>query len=139
MVDYQTLSQDDIAAISFLHKTGQAIRAISNQTSVSVCEAKRYMKCVAELGGNKITAKKKTPRNTRETFLCTVRVVHRDVEHNPRVSARKIRQVNLGLLGNVFGRIISRCVYDDLQYLSYAARTIFVVTVAQQEKKLPIL
>ena len=94
------------------------------------------MKRITELCGNEIPAKKKPPGNTRKTSLRTLRVVHREVERNPRVSARKIREDNLGLLGNVSVRILSRHIHDDLQYLSYAARPKPVVIVAQQEKRL---
>lgn len=136
MVRYQILSRDDIAAISALHKAGHSTRAISDQTGVSVRQVQRYVKRMGELGGNKIPAKKKPPGNTRKTSLRTLRVVHREVERNPRVSARKIREDNIGLLNNVSVRTLSRRIHDDLQYLSYAARPKPVVTVAQQEKRL---
>ena len=136
MVRYHTLSRDDIAAISALHKAGHSTRDISDQTGVSVRQLQRYVKRITELSGNEIPATKKSPGNTRKTSLRTLRVVHREVERNPRVSARKIREDNLGLLGNVSVRTLSRRIHDDLQYLRYAARPKPVVTVAQQEKRL---
>ncbi|XP_050699101.1 uncharacterized protein LOC126986769 [Eriocheir sinensis] len=136
MVRYQILSRDDIAAISALHQAGHSTRAISDQAGVSVRQVQRYVKRTGELGGNKIPAKKKPPGNTRKTSLRTLRVVHREVQRNPRVSARKIREDNLGLLSNVSVRTLSRRIHDDLQYLSYAARPKPVVTVAQEKKRL---
>ena len=133
---YQILSRDDIAAISVLHKAGHSTRAISDYSGVSVHQVQRYVKRMAELGCNKITTKKKPPGSTRKTSLRTLRVVHLEVERNPRVSARKIREDNLGLLSNVSVRTLSRCIHDDLEYLSYAAWPKPVVTVAQQEKRL---
>ena len=59
MVGYQTLPRDDIAAILALHKAGQAIRAISNQTSVSVRKGKRYTRCVADSAATKLPPRKK--------------------------------------------------------------------------------
>ena len=94
------------------------------------------MKRVAELGGNKILTKKKPPENTRKTSLRTLRVVHFEVECNPRISARKIREDNLGLLSNVSVRTLSHRIHNDIEYLSYAAWPKPVVTVAQQEKRL---
>lgn len=133
---YQMLSRDDIVAISSLHKAGHSKRDISNQTGVSVRQVQRYMKRMAEIGGNEIPAKKKPPGNTRKTSRRTLRVVHLEVERNPRISARKIREDNLALLNNVSVRTLSRRIHDDLQYLSYAARPKPVVSVVQQEKRL---
>ena len=114
MVRYQMLSRDDIVAISSLHKAGHSTRAISDQTGVSVLHVQCHVMRITELGGNKIPAQKKPPRNTRKTSLHTLRVVHCDAEINPRVSAREIRENILGLLGNVFVRTLFRCMHDNL-------------------------
>ena len=132
---YQTLSRDNIAAITTLHKAGHTTWAICNQTGVKCPPFKREVKRVTELGDSKITTEKKMPGNTRKTFLRTLRVVHRVAESNPRVLARKIRQVNLGLLGNVFVKTISCRLHDDLHTRATQRGPSLCYTVAQKRKR----
>ena len=77
MVGYNTLSRDDIIAITSLHKAGHATRAVSEQTGVSVCQIQRYVKRLVETEDNKTPEKIKTtwqnpldfPQNSENSLL----------------------------------------------------------------------
>jgi len=136
MARYNVLTRDDIAAIASLHKAGHFTRDIAEQTGVTFRQVQRYVKRMTEAGDDKLPMKKKPPGKTHKTSLRTLRLVHRELECNPRVSARKIKEDNPRLLSNVSVRTLSRRIHDDLHYHSYKGRPKPVVSDAQQQKRL---
>ena len=62
-------------------------------------------------------------------------MLHRQVSHNARSTARELKETNPGLLGSVSVRSIEQFLHDDLGYCSYRARHKPLLTAVQKAKR----
>ena len=133
---YRTTSREDTSAVIALYKVKKTVLEIVEQTGIPARTVQRLIKRYKENGEAFLPVPK--PRPGRPTLISprTKAVINRQLNNNPRLSAREVKQNNPNLLGNVAIRTVSKCLHDDLGFRSYRARRKPMTTVRQQENRL---
>ncbi|KAG7177742.1 putative Transposable element Tcb1 transposase-like 9, partial [Homarus americanus] len=116
------LKTDVVADIVTLHKGKKSNKEISAITGVPLRSVQRWTKKFEDGGGVEDPAHKKRPGRPRVTTPRTLKVIQRQVDKEPRISARQLKEKNPQLLGHVAERTVRKILHDDLKYKCVARK-----------------
>ena len=110
------LKPPDIAAIAYLAKAGHKPKYISETTGISLRSCERWSKAFRDNNYQDLPLPKKPQGKARKVSPRGVSILRRDVERNPRISAKQLKEQNPYILENVSERTVQRILKRDLQY-----------------------
>ncbi|KAG0713237.1 hypothetical protein GWK47_016649 [Chionoecetes opilio] len=87
-------SAETIAQIIALNKSSKQTKAISEQIGVGPNSVRRWIAKFDQEGGHTTPTLKKRPGKPKKTDSRSQAIVKRELESNPRVTARKLKESN---------------------------------------------
>ena len=115
-------SSEDVAAIIAMFNTGHTLKEISSETGVCLRSVQRLTKEYRDAGdGNLPVAKPKTGRH-RIITPRTLSIIKREVDSQPSITAKEVKERNTSLLRNVSLRTVQRSLHDSIGYRRFRAR-----------------
>ena len=130
-----TTSRDKCVEIIALVKAGHDLAFIAQQTGVRLRTVQRIVKRFRDTGEASVPAPLPKPGRPRLTSARTRSVIARQVNKDPKLTARELKEKNPKLLGNVSLRSVQQLLHDDLGYKSYRARKKPLLTELQKAKR----
>ena len=112
------LSEQVIAQIIALKESGSKTSQIAKQVGVTTRSVRRWFARFKEGGGAELPAQKKSPGMPKKTSKRSLTVIKRQLEANPRLTARKIKEMNPDIFGEVSVRTVNRRI-AELGYTSH--------------------
>ncbi|XP_045122668.1 uncharacterized protein LOC123511111 [Portunus trituberculatus] len=106
------LAHDKIAQIIALKESGLQTKDIVAQLGVSERSVRRWVARFNQQASRDTPTHERRPGPSRNTSDCCRNIVKRVLESNPRISARKIKEENPRLLGDVSVRMASRLIAE---------------------------
>ncbi|KAG0716278.1 Transposable element Tcb1 transposase [Chionoecetes opilio] len=128
------LTKEQIAAISSLILVGKDNKEISAITGLALRSVQRWTKKCKDAGESDPPLRKKRTGKARLTSQRTLKVLQCQVDLEPRISAKELREKNPRLLQAVSVRTIQRRLRDDLCFQYRAPRRKPILTTLQKKK-----
>ena len=128
-------SHDDIVRVTDYHKIGWKTSEISSVTGVQPRTVQNIVKKFKNGGGVKVPAHGHGGGRPRATAPRTLKVLRREIERNPTLTARKLKEENPDLLGDTSLRTVHRVLHRDLGYSKVTARKKPLITEAQRKRR----
>lgn len=88
-----------------------------------------------DVGGEDPPLQKKSTRRPRKTTPRMLKVLRRQVDANPRLTAPQLKEQNPNLLRDVSVRTVCRWLHDDLKFSHHNARKKPIVTLWQRKNR----
>lgn len=129
------LRKEQIAAISSLCVAGKSNKDISIQTGIALRSVQRWTKKCRDAGGDDPPLQVKRAGKQRKVSKRTLKVLQRQVEAEPRITAKELKEKNPKLLQQVSVRTVQRRLKDDLCYEHRAPRRKPILTEKQRQKR----
>ncbi|KAG0721643.1 Transposable element Tcb1 transposase [Chionoecetes opilio] len=130
------LTKEQIAAISSLILVGKDNKEISAITGLALRSVQRWTKKCKDAGESDPLLQKKRTGKARLTSQRTLKVLQHQVDLEPCISAKELREKNPRLFQDVSVRTIQRCLRDDLCFQYRAPRRKPILTTLQKKKRL---
>ncbi|XP_042217888.1 uncharacterized protein LOC121863330 [Homarus americanus] len=118
------LGRETIVAIITLYKEGYKCKDIATRVGIGVCQVQKWIKKFRDGGGEDIPTPKPRSGRPRKIQNRTSKVIKRQLDKNPTLTARKLKENNPALLQDVSVRCISDHLLKDLQYRSCCAKVL---------------
>ena len=115
------LKSEDITAIAALFKAGKSNKQIATITGIKLRTVQLWSKKIREHGGTGLPTHKKRPGKKPLTSSRTLQIIKRQLESNPKLTARQVKEQNPSLLGQVSTRTGRRRIHDDRGFRSRRA------------------
>ena len=115
------LTPVQVAVMTSLHKAGKSTNYIANETGVSVPSVQRWIKKFKDSPGRDVQLHQNSPGRPRKLNERALRIVKREVEAKPSITARQLKERNPGILCDVSVRTIQRYLHDKLGYTRWKA------------------
>ena len=103
-----------IQGIIDLHVAGHSNKEISEQKQVKLRTVQILVKRYRESGGKDLPLPSSSPGRPRKTSPRTLKVLRRQVERNPGLTARQLKEQNPELLSDVAIRTVQDTLHRDL-------------------------
>ncbi|KAK3872857.1 hypothetical protein Pcinc_022112 [Petrolisthes cinctipes] len=116
------LTSDQISSIVSLHKAKQSVKEMAKIVGVSDRTVRNWVAKFKSSGGIQTPAKKKRPDMVKKINLRTRNVIKWQVDADPHITSRVLKEKNPQLLENVSQRTVGRCLHDDMGYRRCRAR-----------------
>ena len=130
------LKASDIGGIAYLCKENYSNRHISDVTGVPIRTVQHWTKRFRDNGFNDIEPLHRLPPGPKPKLgEMTLRVLKREVDKSPRISARQLKERNPDLLSHVSLRTIRRVLQRDLHYKYRCAWKKPIVTRRQMKNR----
>lgn len=110
------LTSDQISSIVSLHKAKQSGREIAKIVGVSERTVRNWVGKFKSGGGIQTPSKKRRPGKAKKISLRTRNVIKWQIDADPHVTSRVLKEKNPRLLENVSQRTVRRCLHDDIGY-----------------------
>ena len=130
------LKEYHIAAIGALFKAGHSVNFITGQTNIAKRTVQRWVSKFRQNPDSEIVLHKSKPGRPRRTVPRTLNIFKRQVDADPTLTARQIKEINPLLLGKVGVRTIQRRLKLDLGYRRTVAKKRPAITAKQKDKRL---
>ena len=130
------LKIDQIAAIAALYQAGHKNLEISTQTGINLRTVQSWTKKYRESPNGDVQLQKKQPGRPKLTGPRTLNILKRQVDIEPSVSARQLKERNTALLSTVSIRTIQRRLHVDLEFRRRVAKKKPMITARQQRNRL---
>ena len=124
-----------VQGIIDLHKAGHTVNEISELKGLSKRTVRHLIKKFKDGGGVEIPKPKKAPGRRPKTSERTRNVLKRQIEVNPSLTAREIKEQNPLLLHDVSIRCVQETLKRDLGYRSFRARKKPLINERQKKKR----
>ena len=108
------LKEDQLSAITALVKGGKSNKEISTITSIPLRSVQRWTKRCRDAGGADPEPPRKRPGGVRKTTPRTLKILQRQVDREPRISAKELKHKNPQLLANVSLRTMQCRLHNNL-------------------------
>ncbi|KAG7154855.1 putative Transposable element Tc1 transposase-like 52, partial [Homarus americanus] len=118
------LGRDTIVAIITLYKEGYKCKDIATRVGIGVRQVQKWIKKFRDGGGEDIPTPKPRSGRPRKIQNRTSKVIKRQLDKNPTLTARKLKENNPALVQDVSVRCISDHLLKDLQYRSCCAKVL---------------
>lgn len=129
------LASEQIAAVTSLCKAGKSNKEIASITGVSLRSVQRWTKKFRDCGNTDPPLQKKSTGRPRKTTLRTLKVLRRQVDNKPCITAPELKEKNPLLLSHVSVRTVQRRLHDDLKFSRHTARKKPIVTLKQRKNR----
>ena len=106
------ITQETIAQIVALSVSGLQTKEIVSQIGVSARTVRRWVAKFHNRGGEDAPTHKRRPGPSKKTNERCRNILKRQLEGNPRITARKIKEDNPELLGEVSVRSVNRLIAE---------------------------
>ena len=113
MGKYKQLSQDTLAQIVALHKAGLQTKEIVKQTGVCERSVRKYVARFRQGGGKEIPTQEQRSGRPRKVSDRAINILKRQLETNPRLTARKVKETNPEIFGDVAVRTVSQYIHTQ--------------------------
>ena len=110
------LKPPDIAAIAYLAKAGHKPKFISETTAFSLHSCERYSKKFCDNNFQDLPQPKKPLGKARKVSTRSLAILRREVEMNPRIPTKQLKEQKPVVLENVSLRTVQRILKRDLHY-----------------------
>ena len=130
------LKEYQIAAIGALFKAGHSVNFIVGQTKLARRTVYRWVQKFRESPNSEIVLHKPLPGRPRLTLPRTLNILKRQVEADPTLTARQLKERNPLLLDKVGVRTIQKCLKLDLGYKRMVAKKRPAITAKQKANRL---
>ncbi|XP_042216883.1 uncharacterized protein LOC121862631 [Homarus americanus] len=127
---------EDIAQVIVLYKANHKVTEIVELTGVCHRSVYRFISGFEANSQEELPTPKPRSGRPRLTSPRTRKVIARQVNANPKLMARELKQANPGLFGQVFLRSVQQLLHDDLGYRAYRPRRKPLLTAAQKKKRI---
>ena len=134
MGNSKQLSKETIAQIVALKQSGLETKEIVEQIGVSERSVRRWCAKFYRQGGVATPTHEKRHGRPVKTSPRVLNIVKRDLESNPRLSARKVKELNPEVLNNVSVRTVGRRI-NKLGYTSHRCIKKPLLTRKQRRKR----
>ena len=132
----KNLSTDQIAVITALCKEGRLSPYIAKQTGLAERSIRRWTRKFKDLAeGSDLELQRKSPGRPRKTSARTLNILRRQVDLEPTITARQLRERNPKLLGDHSIVTIGRRLHVDLGFRRRIAKKKPLITFRQKKKK----
>lgn len=128
------ISDEQITFVIMLFKGGKSVNEIVNLTGVKQRTVYRWLKRFRDGGEACTPVHKARPGRGRNVSQRTLHSVKRQLDCNPHLTAKEMKEKN-PFLANVSVRTIQRRIHDDLGYRSCEARPKSLLTEIQRENR----
>ncbi|XP_076047198.1 uncharacterized protein LOC143028681 [Oratosquilla oratoria] len=128
------LTHDQVAAIAALCKAGKANKEIATITGLALRSVQRWAKKTRDAGGADPPLQNKPTGRPRKTTPRTLKVLRRQVDASPRITAPQLKEKNPKLLGHVSVRTVRHRLHD-LQFSHHNARKKPLVSIKQKKNR----
>ena len=118
------LGRDTIVAIITLSKEGYKCKDIATRVGIGVRQVQKWTKRFRDGGGEDIPTPKPRSGRPRKISNRTSKVIRRQLDKNPTLTAQKLKEKNHALLQDVSVRCISNHLRKDLQYRNCCAKVL---------------
>lgn len=135
MGNRKELTKEQIAVIASLRRVGKSNKQIATITGVTLRSVQRWTKNCREAGDADPPLQQKRPGGPRKTSQRSLKVLKRQVDLEPRISAKELKEKNPRLLHNVSVRTIQRRLHDDLRFQYRTPRRKPILTVKQKKNR----
>ena len=132
----KNLSTEQLAAVTSLCKAGHSNQEISNLTGVSLRSVQRWTKVFRESPDGTIPLQKKQPGKPKKTDRRALNIIKRQLDNNPRLSARQIKESNPALFSHVSLATVKRLINKKLQFTCHVPRRKPLVTNRQKANRI---
>lgn len=129
-------SQDNITRVIQCYKLGLDSHQTSVETGVSARTVRRLVSKFKAGGERKIPRHKYGGGKPSKISNRTLRVIRFELEKNPSITAKQIKEKHTSLLQGVTIRSIQRAIRNKLKYKKVRARSKPFVTEAQRKRRL---
>ena len=120
-MDGARLSTETIQGIVDLHRKGHSSKEITRLKGLKVRTVQDWILKFKRGGGAETPTPKKPPGGKKKVSEKTRHVLKRQLEANPSLTARKLKEQNSMLLENVSLRCVQDTLWRDLGFKSYRA------------------
>ena len=131
------LSEQTIAQIIALKKSGSQTKEIAELIGVSPRSVRTWYKKFRENGGVDTPTHKTRPGRDKKTSRRCMNIVKRQLESNPRITARTLKELNPEVFGEVSVRTVNRRI-AELGYTSHRPVKKPLLTLKQRKKRVAI-
>ncbi|XP_068224119.1 uncharacterized protein [Palaemon carinicauda] len=129
-------SHDNIVRVIALHKVGKNNREISKQTGVTEATVSRLLiKWRADGVGDKVPVHKHAGGKALKISPKTLKLLKRQLDVTPSITAKELKNNNPKLLGDVSIRKIQENIQKRLNYSKVKARVKPLVTAKQRRRR----
>ena len=129
------LRKEQIAAISSLCVAGKSNKDISIQIGIALRSVQRWTKKCRDAGGDDPPLQVKRAGKQRKVSKRTLKVLQRQVEAEPRITAKELKEKNPKLIQQVSVRTVQCRLKNDLCYEHRAPRRKPILTEKQRQKR----
>ena len=129
------ISDDNIAAVVALYRGGKTMKEITAITGVGQRTVYRWVKRYKDGGETSNPVHKPRSGRGRKVSQRTLSIIKREVERDPHLTAKALREKNPTVLGDVSVRTVQRSLHDDLGYRSCKPRPKPLITTHQKENR----
>ncbi|KAG0717578.1 hypothetical protein GWK47_054126 [Chionoecetes opilio] len=126
------LTKDQIKVIVSLHKAERPFEEIAKIVGVTRRCVQKWVKKFRDDGGVATPEHKNRPGRERKTSQRTLNVMKRQVDAQPQITARELKEKNSQLLECVSIRTVQRCLHDNLEFRRRRARKKPLTTLRHQ-------
>ena len=130
------LKIDQIAAITALCQAGHKNHEISTQTGINIRTVQSWTKKIRDSPNGEVQLQKKQPGRPRLTGPRTLNILRRQVDAEPSISARQLKERNSRLLSTVSIRTVQRRLHVDLEFRRRVAKRKPMITAKQKRDRL---
>ena len=134
MGNKKRLSQETIAQIIALKSAGHQAKEISAMTGVCIRQVHFWVARFREGGSIDTPTHKERGHRPKKTSSRAENILKRDIEKNPRLTARKVKENNPGVFSGVSVRTVSRRLHD-LEYRSHRPAKKPLLTRIQKRRR----
>ena len=132
------LKIDQIAAITALCQAGHKNHEISTQTGINIRTVRSWTKKFRDSPNGEVQLQKKQPGRPRLTGPRTLNILRRQVDAEPSISARQLKERNSRLLSTVSIRTVQRRLHVDLEFRRRLAKRKPMITAKQKRDRLNV-
>ena len=101
MVNAKRITPCQIAVMTALHKAGKDTAYISIETGVSIRSVRRWIKRFKDSPTGDVELQPKPKGRPKLTGPRALRIIKRQVDANPSITSRELKEKNPGILGMV--------------------------------------
>lgn len=128
-------SHDDIVRVIEDHKLGLKTSEISQNTGILPRTVQNIVRRFKDGGGVKVPAHGHGGGRARSTVPRTLNLLKREIDCNPTLTARKLKEQHPSLLGGASVRTVQRVLHDDLGYRKVRARKKPLINDSQRKRR----
>ena len=107
---------EQIAAVTILCHAGHSNKEIHNLTGVSLRSVQRWTRLFRESPDGDIPLQKKSTGRPRKSGPRTSRIIKRQLDINPQMTAPQLKSLNPAILSNFSLSTVRRRIHDDLDF-----------------------